>query len=205
MPKPKTASDIFLSYSANDRELALALAETFQANGLLPFVRDAVDTGKDLEDAIWEALAESWAVVVVISHDELSPLMWVEIGAARAWNKPLYVVVPDPTSVRLPVPLASATVLTPQGVDAIIREVKNANAAFTGDEINVLVELYAELGVPADRIALDPGYLALLTRQFHRRTHKQVSGERLVSALIRLRKQGRLPPIRQRRARKTSA
>ena len=46
----------------------------------------------------WEALAESRALLTILSPSGLTSSMELEIGAARAWNKPIYGVVTDPSS-----------------------------------------------------------------------------------------------------------
>ena len=55
-----------------------------------------------------------------------------------------------------------------------------------------LVKLFTEVGVSVDQLALEPRHLQKLTKGFRTQTGHHVSGERLLSELLRMRKQGKL-------------
>src|SRR5215471_16459066 len=98
----KTLYDIFISHSATDGALAASLAASFRSAGLEAFVSGDVADDVDPSDITREAIAECIAIVVIVSRPELPPSMIVEIGAAQAWEKPIYAVVTDPASLRVP-------------------------------------------------------------------------------------------------------
>ena len=58
----------------------------------------------------------------------------------------------------------------------------------------VLIEEYHRIGVPVDRLLLQPKQLARLTKQFKKRAKRNVASEELVRTLLRLRKRGGLRP-----------
>src|SRR5438270_9620567 len=79
--------DVFLSYAANDAPLAIELANACRASGLEAFIdRELLPGGSKFSDALREALAESRAVLAVLSPSGLTPFMEIEIGAAQAWK-----------------------------------------------------------------------------------------------------------------------
>ena len=69
----------------------------------------------------WEALAESRALLTILSPSGLTSSMELEIGAARAWNKPIYGVVTDPSSTRVPPAFTRVDLYTAGRVQEIIR------------------------------------------------------------------------------------
>jgi hypothetical protein len=60
------------------------------------------------------------------------------------------------------------------------------------------------VGTPADQLSQTPQALRELTNRFNRRAGKQLSGERLLSELLRMRKKGQLPRMRSRPVRETT-
>ena len=192
----KTTSDVFLSYDHRDARLVAELAATFRAHGLEPFSNRDAAAGQEFSDTAWEALAESRAVVVVVSGADASPAMAVEFGGARAWNKPIFVVVTDPRLTHVPAMLSDYPKFAAGRVQEIIDKVKKSREALTSQEAAVLADVYAEAGIPADRLSLDHFALSTITDEFAKRTARHVPGERLLSALLRMRKQGALPRIK---------
>jgi hypothetical protein len=55
-----------------------------------------------------------------------------------------------------------------------------------------LASIYSETKVSVDQLALDPRHLQTIVKRFVRATGKIVTGERLLSELLRMRKQGKL-------------
>ena len=102
MEKSKPTSDVFLSYSAADAKFAGEIARILQLFDLSVFDKNALPTGERLEQAVWDAMAESQALVMVVSTAPPSASTIFEIGAAQGWNKPVYVVATDPALMHLP-------------------------------------------------------------------------------------------------------
>lgn len=184
--------DVFVSHSARDTALAMEVANACREVGI-----DAVTSGElsptaDTGDALREALAESRALLTILSPRGLTSEMAIEIGAARVWNKPIYAVVTDPSSARLPAALSGTRLYTPGQVQDVIWAIKSSVQQWTDDDRALLIKLYADMGTPADQLALDPRLLEDLMKRFERGSGKVMSGERLLSELQRLRKQGEL-------------
>lgn len=193
----KTTYDVFISHTPADAALAASLAESFRSSGLEPFTDREIAAAENLSDAVWEALAECKALVAILSRSELSASMSVEIGAAQAWNKPIYVVVADPATIRLPNFLTQVRVVSAGAVEDVVREVQRSSHDWTDDDRQILVDAYLRAGVPVDRFASEHVRLRRLTDQFNKHSKKNISGERLLSELLRLRKSGKLPVLRK--------
>ncbi|MEX2288154.1 MAG: toll/interleukin-1 receptor domain-containing protein [Planctomycetaceae bacterium] len=195
-----TSCDVFLSYSASDRHVAAEVAENLAASGLATFRPETVETGIDIGDAIWDALAESRALIAIISPDTPAHAMgMVEIGAATAWNKPVFVLINGPSSTKLPPVLRKYPVYPLGRLEDIVRAIRTGFEPLTDDERHSLVVAYEEVGVSADQLSQSPQALHDLTTKFRKTAHKEFSGERLLSEILRLRKQGHLPRIRTRK------
>lgn len=184
--------DVFISHSAEDAGLAGEIANACRANGLSALTFADLLPGTNLSDALWEALAESRAVLAVLSRSGPTPSMAIELGAARAWNKPIFGIVADPTFTDL-LPGLSGIPLYPAGrVEDVIRAIKLSGKELSEEDRSLLARLYTEVGVSVDQLALDPGQLEELVNGFRAGTGKAVPGERLLSELLRMRKQGKL-------------
>lgn len=190
--------DVFLSYSAADSKAAAELATVLRDNGLEPFTGEEVGLGEDISDVMWEALADSKALVAIVSRPDLSSSMAFEIGAAQAWSKPIYAIVADPSSVRIPASLARVRHVAPGGIDEIIYDLKHSTEAFSAEDQQLLAEMHSESGVSVDSLALNHQQLRKLTERFNKKTGKGVTGEKVLSELLRMRKLGRLPARRAR-------
>jgi hypothetical protein len=87
-------SDIFISHAISDSEIARDVAHTLEAAGLSTFYLERAQPTKDISEVIWEALSESRALVAIVSPETgTSAMGMVEIGAATAWNKPVFVLI----------------------------------------------------------------------------------------------------------------
>jgi hypothetical protein len=150
-------------------------------------------------DALWEALAESRAVLLILSPPGSDAWMHIEIGAARAWNKPVYAIVTDPSSVRPSAAMSGIGLYTVARLQEVIRAIQSSVHRFTDHELDLLTKLYAKMEISVDELALDMDQREELVRRFKRGTGKAVPGEHLLSELLRLRKQGKL--VRKRPAR----
>ena len=68
-------------------EGTLAVIEkAFRESGLEAVSTSDLGPGENASDALWEALTESRAFVIVLSSNETTPNMMFEFGAAKAWK-----------------------------------------------------------------------------------------------------------------------
>jgi len=184
--------DVFISHSASDAPLAAELANACRASGLEAITERELSPGREASDALWEALAESRAFLAVLSPSGPTPSMGIEIGAARAWNKPIFVVITDLSFTHLPAALSGISVYPPARIGDVIEAVKLSGMQLTDEDRALLAEVFRGIGVSVDELALDPKHLQELVKRFNTRAHKNVPGERLLSELLRMRKQGAL-------------
>lgn len=192
MIKVKTIYDVFLSRSQRDAEFAEEVTRIMQSYGLKVFTSAEITKGEQIEDALWEAMAESQAFVVIISESEPSALAIFELGAAKAWNKPVYAIAFNPSSTQLAAPFHGLAIYPPSRVEEIAQEIKRSLETLSDSERSVLIDEYFRVGVPLDQLMLQPSYLSRLTKQFRKRTKRQIASEELVRMLLRLRKKGDL-------------
>lgn len=188
--------DVFVSHSSRDREFAEDVAERLRAEGLQPFHDASVPLGQEVSKAIWDALAECHAFIVIVSPESAPDAMgMVELGAATAWNKPIFVLLNGPASTRLPNALEHYQVFPRNRLDEVLTQIRRNLDPITDDERDVLAEIYRDLSIPADRLSQSPRELQQLVSTFNAKTNKQLSGTRLLSELLRMRKQAKLPRL----------
>lgn len=192
--------DVFVSHSSRDREFAADVADRLKSEGLQPFYDASIPLKQEVSEAIWDALAECHAFIVIVSPDSTPDAMgMVELGAATAWNKPIFVLLNGPASSRIPEALGSYQVYPRNRLDEVLTQIRRNFEPITDDERDVLVESYRELNVPADRLSQFPLELQKLAKAFNDKSQKQLSGTRLLSELLRMRKQAKLPNLSSKR------
>jgi hypothetical protein len=192
MPSIVKTHDVFVSHSASDVAVATQIAETCRANGLDTIAQTEIPLGEKFSDALWDALAESRALLFIISDTEPTPSMAVELGAARAWNKPIFGLLTDTTAMRLPSGFRDIPLYPINRIDEVIRAIKLTTEELSDADRITLAQIHAELDVSVDHLAIDSKSLQSLVRRFRESTGKLVPGEHLLSELLRLRKQGKL-------------
>lgn len=189
--------DVFLSHPAAEGHLAAEIAESLESVGLATFHGGSVQPGADVAEEIWQALAECRALIAIVSSDVPTHSMGlVEIGAAAAWSKPVFLVINGPSTTKLPPPLSSYPAYPLTRLDEVIQLIRTGFQPLSPAQRDALSEIYRQQRVAADKLAQSPGALRELTTKFNRRMKQQFSGERLLSELIRMRKQGDLPRLR---------
>ncbi len=196
MVSDRKTFDVFLSHAISDAKFAAEVAANCRSAGLSVFATDDLPPGASVTDAIWEALAESLALLAILGPAGPTPPMAIEIGAARAWSKPIFAITPDPSSARLPAAMAGVPLYTLGRIDDVIQSVKSSGRELTEGDRASLTQLYRESGVSVDRLALEPVSLSRLAGSFQATTGKAISGEQLLSEMLRMRKQGRLKRAR---------
>ena len=198
MSKAKHTYDVFISHRRQDKELVADIAGVLRSYDLQVFTDADIPLTEKSEDAIWDAMAESQALVAVISEDEPSASMAFEMGAVRAWNKPVYGIVSNRSSTRLPAALHGLLVYPSSRIEEVAQEIKRSSQSLSNSDIDVLIAEYHHIGVSVDQLALRPQYLSELAKHFQKRTKRQVPGEHLLRIVLRLRKQRGLPrPARE--------
>ena len=194
MAKGKSTFDVFISHSHRDAAVSADIARVLRSYDLSVFTDAEVGTGQSFEDMIWEAMSESQALVAIIPETDPSASIAFELGAAKAWNKPIYAVASNPATVRLPVGLQGMMIYPPSRIEEIAQEIKKASGLLSEADQAVLIEEYHRIGVPVDQLLLQPTQLSTLTKQFKKRAKRNVAAEELVRTLLRLRKRGKLRP-----------
>jgi hypothetical protein len=192
MTRTNTTYDVFISHSAVDKELAAEIASACKANGLKAFTGVEIASGVSIADALWEALAESRAVIAILSRSELTPSMAIELGGARAWNKPIFGILTDPTRQMPLVGFSNIHLYTAARIADVIRQIQLTGEGLSASDRESLASVYAEFDISIDQLAVEPKQLETLAKRFSRATGKIVPGERLLSELLRMRKQGKL-------------
>jgi hypothetical protein len=112
-----------------------------------------------------------------------------------AWEKPIFVVAPE--GGKLPAYLSGHQIVRTSEVPKLIGSVKREAAPLTEEERDILLSVYADIGIPTDKLALDPGSASKLVEDFNRRSRNTSGPDRLLRELLRLRKAGRLPKLKR--------
>src|SRR5690606_28462461 len=85
-------------------------------------------------------------------------------------------------------------------IDEILGQILRNLKPLSDDDRTVLAETYRDMNIPTDLLGQSPRVLRQLVEGFTAKTQKQLSGDRLLSELLRMRKRGVLPRLsRQRR------
>jgi hypothetical protein len=129
MPKLSTKCDIFLSHSALHTSLANELAAACRASGLEVYSDTGVPVDGGWEDAVRDRLTESDALIVVLPLLGLSTWMMIEIGAAQALGKPIYVIAPDVPPQPMPAGLSRLRLYPPGRIGDVIQDIKSRGKA----------------------------------------------------------------------------
>lgn len=201
MSKAPPNFDVFLATRSSNDD-AGQVAEALREGGLKVFVASEMTyPGQHIDKAIWEALAESVALVMVLSGADDASSSWlaVELGAAMAWQKPIYVLGRSPKQSTLPAFLTGFKVHSLSSASKIAEEIKRGSEPLTDTEREVLIGIYQDLRIPTDQLSRTPSAVDKLTKMFRKVTGEERPAERLLSELLRLRKSGRLPSLRPRK------
>jgi hypothetical protein len=193
MPKTKKTYDVFLSYSSDLSSQAKVIVEKFADAGLTVFNLSEIKPSYNIVEETWQALAESWAVVALIKPGSMPPSVAVEIGAASAWQKPIYILTEGKGEYHVPFYFSRFEVFTTSEIGKVVQLISKGLNPLSDEERLALVEAYSKLGVPTDRLFREPGSIERLKNE----SGVRISGERIMQELLRLRKQGKLPKVRR--------
>ena len=190
--------DVFLSHGAHDTGIAGVVKRGLADAGLDVFSVHEVKPGKSFLADMRNALAECIGVIIVLTRSTLeSSSIAFEIGAAMAWNKPVYVVYDGITTKEIPQYLREFRVCHISKILQIVEEISQSQQLFSDEDRESLMSVYQDFGVPTDQLLRKPLALHDLSKEFNQRTGANFAGEKLVQELIRLRKQGKLPKIKK--------
>lgn len=200
MARAKLIYDVFISYSANDRRVAEDIAAQLRDAKITAFldVQD-IPAGANIGDAIWEAIFESRVLVAIFSENDgpQQQGLGIEIGAAAAWNKPVYIVLNAGPTTRLPRMLRSFPVFPLGRISDLVQQIKSLQAPLTDATIEHLKAAYVSVGMPTDQLSSSPNALQKLTKLVNQHSEGVQSSETLLRELFRLRKRGQLPRLRK--------
>jgi len=198
MARRRPVYDVFLSYPRSMAPEAETIASACQREGLKVFRVSEAPAGERFVRSLWEAMSESRALVALAeSGASVAPSVAVEIGAASAWNKPVYLVTSAKGAYDVPAYLQRYKVLTMDQVQDLIESVLAAQKPLDEKQVNALLLSYVEVGLPVDQLLLQPALLDKLVELFVKKTEREVSGERLMQELLRRRKGGGLPRLQR--------
>jgi TIR domain len=189
--------DVFLSHAAIDAAVAGMVKHRLAGAGFSVFSAGDIKAGSDFAKELRQALRESQALIALLTRSHLrSDWLAVEVGAAMAWNTPIYVLRDGITAEDVPAYLrhypSGPVAVLPEFIEAIRRHAQ----PLTERERNALVEAYQRIGVPVDQLITDTAAGDELASEFQQVTQVQVPPLSLVRELLRLRKRGELPRLR---------
>lgn len=196
MTKAAESFDIFLSASAADRGVATVVRRAFEDRGLSVFSAVDAQAGAQAEDSIRSAMADARVFVAILTRLSVnSPSIAIELGAAIAWGKAIYLFLDGIGPAELPPALLPYRSIPVSKLGETIKEIERSIEPITPEQADALAELYAVVGVPTDQLASRPAALDQLSKRFNQRTGASYSQERVLQELIRLRKRGGLPKL----------
>ncbi|MBN1391571.1 MAG: toll/interleukin-1 receptor domain-containing protein [Sedimentisphaerales bacterium] len=193
MPKIKKTYDVFLSYASDLASQAKVIVNKFADAGLTVFDFSEIKPGYNITEEIWQALAESWAIVALVKPDIMPPSVAVEIGAASAWQKPIYILTEGEGECNVPLYFSKFEMFKASEVEKVVHLISEGLNPLSDEERLALVKAYSKLRVPTDKLFIEPGSIERLKDE----SGIKISGERIMQELLRLRKQGKLPRVRR--------
>jgi len=192
--------DVFLSYNPiNDVGWAADVQSHLENKGLVVYNIANTGPGEDVSDSTWDAMAESAALVALISYPRSeSPNLLFEVGASMTWEKPVYVLYKGERPMGLPSYIADARIMPELRIDTLVQRVVENAAPLAGDQHALLKKLYLSFGIPLDQLLSESASAEQLTRRFNKAAHAHLSSALLLRELLRLGKGGKLPAAVQR-------
>lgn len=188
--------DVFLCGSLFDAPSVAAVRQALERSGLGVYSTDAIRPGARLTDDVRQAIAEAGAFVLVVNPEYgILPNMAVELGAAMAWRKRIIVLTTAAEPMTLPSYLSDIAVYPIGRVDDVVAAISRGRQPLSDADRALLAKLYAKMRVPTDRFVREPAVTDDLAHRFNKRVGREVTGERLVQELIRMRKAGDLPKL----------
>jgi hypothetical protein len=197
MAKLSKTYDVFLSYPLDLHGEAKVVAEKFADAGLVIFDVREIGPSYNIEEEMWQALAESWALIVLTKPGAIPSSMSIEIGAAAAWHKPVYIVTTSKGKYQLPAFFSQYEIVNLSEISNLIKSIYKMRQPLTDEDRNALKEAYSKVRIPADQLIREPIYVQKLQQILRNEYKLNISSERMMQELLRLRKSGGLPRTRK--------
>ena len=186
--------DVFVSHGQHDTGLAELLNRALKDQGLSTWLVSSLEPSDQFESAIRNAMAECHAVVILLTPAMLnSQWLAVEVGAAIAWNKPIYVLYDGVALDQIPGYLSQYHLLPVSQISEVVHKISESRQPLSDQDRASLLQAYQETGLSADQILLQPRAVSDLSSRYRKLARTAIPGERLVKELLRMRKQGELP------------
>ena len=199
MARIKKIYDVFLSYSLDLQREAEVVAKKFTNAGLTAFDLSELGPGHNVVEETWQALAGSWALVVIIKPIAIPPSVAVEIGAASAWQIPVYILIEAKGRYHLPAYFSKYETFKSSEIAKVVDLILKGKKPLSDEDRQALAKAYVDLCIPTDRLLMEPGSIERLKNVLWKDSGLRISGERMMQELIRLRKSGKLPRIVKRK------
>lgn len=195
MSTRKPVYDVFLSHAQAEVAWAVEVEREFTDAGLVVFRVASISAGTNIQDALWEALSESSAMVALVSATGvLPPSFSFELGAAMSWQKPVYVLYKNERPHHLPSYVEQFGVFPADQIDRMRDLVAKGARDLSEVQRRALIDTYTSFGVPLDELLENAAVADQFVRQFNRLSGTRMSGERILRELLRLRKRGGMRP-----------
>ena len=159
MIKLSKTYDVFLSYSLDLRGQARIAAAKLSEAGLAVFDISEIGPRYNLAEEMWQALAESWALVVLIKPGTIPPAVAVEIGAAEAWHKPIYIVTTEEGKYGLPPHISQHEIVKFSQIGKLVDLISKGLKPLTDKDKDALKKAYLRIRIPTDRLLREPRYI----------------------------------------------
>ena len=158
-----TTYDVFLSYPMTETGLADQVVRSLEQAGLDVFWDRGIGAGENVQDTIWRALAESAALIAIVpSESPLASNIAVEVGAFKAWCKPIYVIQAARGRIRLPAYLADCQIYPLSRVDDVVASIKRGLASLTEDDCRSWPLSTATMAFQSIKLLTDPAAIERL-------------------------------------------
>lgn len=196
MAKRREIYDVFLTYDNDLRSRAKKVSHTLRQEGISVFNASEMNLcGKELISELWDALAGCRAIVVLLKHTkDLPPSLAVEIGAAAAWEKPVFILIRGGTTYHLPLLLSGHKTFSMSEVGNVVKEIKKLGKS-TKINVDALKQAYIEIGAPTDVLLRSNILRRRLVRKLRDKYRIGLDAEIIMQELLRLRKRGKLPRL----------
>jgi hypothetical protein len=188
--------DIFIVHAQSDAASVLDIAQKLSDSGFNILDDEWVEPGRPFGEGIRDAINNADAIVVLSTPASLkSDYVFIEIGAATAWDKPIFVVRSGVSVNELPVSLSPYWNCPISEMDQLTATLSSRlheeSIRLNDEEQAVLAKVYADFRLPVDELEYDQ--LEKIADRVSRRTGKQISAEMAMQGLIRMKKQAVQP------------
>lgn len=126
MSTTTAVKSVFVTFPADERDLARQVRDEFQQAGLETYSGHDIESGVPWEDYLREALKQAAAIVVILARasrrSDIPDSILFEIGAASSAEKPIHVFVGE-RGVSLPFSLTGMQIHAISDASRIARQI----------------------------------------------------------------------------------